>query len=146
VSTARRAARRAALQVLYSWDVGRSAPEAALGAYFAEHAREADDAFRAFVSELVQGTAADVAAIDAVIGRHSQHWRIDRLAVVDRLILRMAVWELQHAPGTPPAVVINEAVELARAFGSDESPRFVNGVLDAIGRTLAHPAAPGAAE
>jgi N utilization substance protein B len=61
---------------------------------------------------------------------------VDRLAVIDRLILRMAAWELQHVPDTPPAVAINEAIELAKTFGTDESPRFVNGVLDAIRQTL----------
>lgn len=142
MSAARRKAREAALQVLYSWEVGGSTPEAALDAYFDEHAPDADPSLRDFTSVLVRGTAADREALDGLIGRHSQHWRVDRLAVLDRLILRMASWELQHLPDTPPAVVIDQAIELAKAFGTDESPRFVNGVLDAIRRTLSD--SPGA--
>jgi len=109
----------------------------ALEAFFGEYGDEAPESLRAFTTELVHGTASDVPALDALIAQHSSHWRIDRIAVIDRLILRMAAWELQHAADTPPAVVLNEAVELARTFGSDESPRFVNGVLDSIRRALA---------
>ena len=77
-----------------------------------------------------------MAAIDALIAAHSQHWRLERLAVIDRLVLRLAVWELRHETETPPPVVINEAIELARRFGTDDSVRFVNGVLDAIRKGL----------
>jgi N utilization substance protein B len=132
----RHAAREAALQMLYFCDIGRADPVDALDAYFAEHAPDAPDAVRQFAGELVRGAIADIPALDALIGRHAEHWRVDRLAVIDRLILRMATWELQHVPDTPPAVVINEAIELAKTFGTDESPRFVNGVLDAIRKTL----------
>jgi len=136
VSTPRHQAREAALQVLYFSEVGGATPDAALDAYFAEHLPEAGESLRAFATVLVRGTATDRAALDELIGRHSQHWRVDRLAVIDRLILRMAAWELQHQSDTPAAVVIDEAIELARTFGTDESPRFVNGVLDAIHATL----------
>ncbi len=71
-----------------------------------------------------------------MIQAHSEHWRLERLAVIDRLILRIAVWELRHAPDTPPAVVMNEALELARTFSTDDAVRFVNGVLDAIRKSL----------
>jgi N utilization substance protein B len=132
----RHQAREAALQVLYFWEIGGTTPAQALEAFFAEHRPEAPEGMRAFATELVAGTAADVGALDAVIQRHCEHWRIERLAVVDRLILRMAVWELQHAPDTPPAVVLNEAIELARTFSTDDSVRFVNGVLDAARKAL----------
>jgi N utilization substance protein B len=132
----RHRARAAALQALYLWEVGRAAPDVALETYFAEHAPAAPAPMREFAGALVRGTAAEAADIDAVIARHSEHWRVERLAVIDRLILRMAVWELRHEPGTPAAVVLNEALELARAFSTDESVRFVNGVLDAIRRSL----------
>jgi N utilization substance protein B len=135
--TTRHAAREAALQILYFWEVGRTTPDEAIDAYFAEHQPDAAPAARAFAAALVQGTVAHVAALDQLIARHSTHWRLDRLATVDRLILRMAVWELQHAPDTPPAVAIDEAVELARTFSGEEAAKFVNGVLDAIHRDMA---------
>jgi N utilization substance protein B len=136
VKSVRHQAREAALGVLYFCEVGRAEPVDALEAYFAEHAPDAPEAVRRFAGELVRGTIGQTEALDALIGRHASNWRVDRLAVIDRLILRMAAWELGHVPDTPPAVVLNEAIELARAFGTDESPRFVNGVLDAIHRAL----------
>jgi N utilization substance protein B len=136
VKGTRRQAREAALQVLYFCEVGRATPDEALATYFAEHLPEADPAVRTFAADLVRGTTADLPALDELIGRHAEHWRVDRLAILDRIVLRMAVWELQHVADTPPAVVLNEAIELARAFGTDESPRFVNGVLDSIRRGL----------
>jgi N utilization substance protein B len=136
VAGPRHRAREAALQALYLWEIGRVTPEQAIGVYFREHAADAEDSVRAFATAIVTGTVEDLAALDALISAHSQHWRIERLAVIDRLVLRLAAWELRHEPETPPAVVINEAVELARRFGTDDSVRFVNGVLDAIRRGL----------
>ncbi len=135
-TTLRHEAREAALRVLYFCEVGRAEPVDALEAYFAEHALDAPEAVRRFTGELVRGTIGETTALDELIGRHTSNWRVDRLAMIDRLILRMAAWELAHVPETPPAVVLNEAIELARSFGTDESPRFVNGVLDAIRRAL----------
>jgi transcription antitermination protein NusB len=129
-------AREAALQILYFWEVGRTSPDAALEAYFAEHDPEATPAVREYADTLVRGTTGDVAALDEAIAAHSAHWRIERLAVIDRMILRLAVWELRHEPDTPAPVVIDEAIELARTFSTDDSVRFVNGVLDAIRKTL----------
>jgi N utilization substance protein B len=134
--TPRHAAREAALQVLYLCDIGRADPDVALDTFFAEHLPEADKALRDFASTLVRGTVTRRAELDALIVAHSANWRLERMAVIDRLILRMGAWELQHAPDTPPAVVLDEAIELARAFGSDDSPKFVNGVLDAIRKKL----------
>jgi N utilization substance protein B len=128
--------REAALQALYLWEIGGVTTQQALGVYFKEHAPEADEPTREFATRLVQGTAEDLAPIDELIAKHSQHWRVERLAVIDRLILRVAVWELRHESETPAPVVINEALELARRFGTDNAVRFVNGVLDAIYKGL----------
>jgi N utilization substance protein B len=84
----------------------------------------------------VSGVLEEAGALDALIVHHSSHWRLERMALIDRLILRLGAWELQHVPDTPAAVVLNEAIELARTFSADESARFVNGVLDAIRKTL----------
>jgi N utilization substance protein B len=132
VSGPRRQGREAALQVLYFWEIGRTEPQAALDAFFAEHQPEADDEVVAFASRLVLGTVGEVEDLDAIIAQHSHHWRVERLATIDRLILRMAVWELRHDPDTPPAVVMNEALELAREFSTDDAVRFVNGILDSV--------------
>lgn len=134
--TDRHQAREAALQALYFWEVGGAPVDVAIDTIFAEHHPDAPPHVRAFASKLVAGVSSEVAALDARIGGHSTHWRVERLAAVDRLILRMAIWELANDPGIPAAVAIDEAIELARTFGGDESARFVNGVLDAIAREL----------
>jgi N utilization substance protein B len=136
MSTPRHQAREAALGALYLWEMGRTNPVEALDTFFTEHAPDAPDTVRGFASQIVIGTTEDTAALDALISKHSQHWRVERLAVIDRLILRMAAWELQHATDTPAAVVLNEALELARTFSTDDSVRFVNGVLDSIRKSL----------
>jgi N utilization substance protein B len=133
----RHRAREAALQILYFWEVGRASPDEALAAFWAEHEPEAPEPLRAFAADLVHGTIGEVGALDAVVAAHSANWRLDRLAVIDRMILRMAVWELRHEQDTPAAVVIDEAIELARTFSTDDSVRFVNGVLDAIRKAQA---------
>ena len=132
MSGPRRQGREAALQILYFWEIGRAEPQAAIEAFFAEHHPDADEEVVTFASRLVQGTVGEVEALDAVIAQHSHHWRVERLATIDRLILRMAVWELRHAPETPAAVVMNEALELARQFSTDEAVRFINGILDSV--------------
>lgn len=89
----------------------------------------------AFGEELAEGTALQVTEIDGMITRHSENWRIERMPVVDRNILRVAVWEMKNLP-TPAAVVIDQALELARRFAGEESIPFLNGVLDAINLEL----------
>lgn len=133
----RHQAREAALQVLYFWEIGRVSPEDAFSSFFDEHASDASEAVRGFARDLVLGTISDVASLDALIEQHSKNWRMSRLAVIDRLILRMSVWELQHERDTPPAVVFDEALELARTFSTEDAVKFINGVLDAIRKTLA---------
>jgi N utilization substance protein B len=129
-----RRAREAALQILYAWEIGQAEPLAAIETFFQEHEPEAAEVVRKSAARLVLGTVGDLDAIDQVIGAHSTHWRVERLAVLDRLILRLAIWELRHARDMPPAVVINEAIELARRFSTDDAARFVNGVLDAAAK------------
>jgi len=135
--TPRHDARAAAVQILYFCEVSRAVPSEAIASYFAEHQPDAPDAVRTFAAQLVHGTMADLGELDALIQRHAEHWRLDRIALVDRQILRLAAWELrQHHADTPPAVVLNEAIELARTFSGDEAVPFVNGVLEGIRRSL----------
>jgi len=133
----RHRAREAALRVLYFWEVGGVQPDQALGAYFREHEPEASEAVKAFATTLVHGTIADIPALDTLIEQHADNWRVSRLAVIDRLILRMAVWEFLFRPETPRTVVIDEAIELARTFSEQDAVRFVNGVLDGIHHAMA---------
>jgi N utilization substance protein B len=139
----RRRAREAALQMLYQCEVGRVGPEDAIAAYgeIEQVGRLASAEAEAFAARLVLGTVEHAADLDPVIAASASHWRPERMAVIDRLILRMAVYQLQHVPDVPPNVVISEAVDLAKRFGGDESGRFVNGVLDAIKRKLEQQAA-----
>jgi len=141
-SGGRRTARQAALQVLYAADLagrGESGPSLervnaafdAIGDHF-----ELPEGARAHAKELVTGVASHRERIDALLAAHATHWRIERMAAVDRNLLRLAIFEMAWG-GTPPSVAIDEAIELARRFGSDRSAAFVNGVLDAVGRTLA---------
>jgi len=132
----RRRAREAALQMLYQCEIGGVAPGDAIAMHgeIEQATRLGSPRAEAFASRLVLGTVEHAAEIEPLIAASADHWRPERMAVIDRLILRMAVFQLVHAPDVPPNVVINEAVELARRFGGDESGRFVNGVLDAIKR------------
>ena len=105
----------------------------ALDAYYDTLYSEEQPGREPFVAELVRGTIAHAAEVDERISRHADHWRMERMPAVDRNILRLAVYEMTHG-GTPAAVIIDEALELARKFSSEESVQFVNGVLDAIHR------------
>ena len=135
----RHRAREAALQILYQWDVGRSDVERAAATFFAHQwpdAAPASETLRAFASALARDTVARLDTIDPLIAETAERWRPERMAVLDRLILRMAICELLRDPQTPRPVVINEALELARTFSTDDSVKFVNGVLDAIRKKL----------
>lgn len=148
--TLRHKAREAALQILYSCEIGGAPPADAADAFFHEHAPDAPEAMRAFATRLVHGAVGERPALDQLIAQHSHRWRLDRLAVIDRLILRLAIWELKHERDTPAAVVLNEAIELARAYSTDDSTGFVNGVLDGVRKALEapgpRPEAPGPRE
>ena len=85
---------------------------------------------------LATGVATHAAQLDPLIAEAAEHWRVERMNVMDRLILRLGVYEFLHEPETPSKVVINEALELGRTFSADESVRFINGILDAVRRTL----------
>lgn len=147
----RRRAREAALQMLYQWEVGRVSPQETVRTYwpgrdappspddeYADFDPDAavDEVGRAFANALVTGTIARVTQIDELIAAHAKNWRLERLAVIDRLILRLAIYELLAEPDTPAKVIINEALELARTFSGDDAVPFVNGVLDAVRRAL----------
>lgn len=126
----RRRGREAALQILYQIDVSGVSPEQALAAYWSHlgSSREGEP----FANELVRGWAAERERIDTIIREVSQHWRLERMAKVDRNILRLATYELMALEDVPRRVTLNEAVELAKRFGSEGSAGFVNGVLDRI--------------
>ena len=148
---ARHRAREAALQMLYQWEVGRVSAHEAVRTYWPgrdappseddEHAdavpdAAVDDAGRTFANGLVAGTIARASETDELIKAHTKNWRIERMAVIDRLIMRMAIYELLTEPGTPAKVIINEALELARTFSGEEPVPLINGVLDAVRKTL----------
>jgi len=95
-----------------------------------EEWRKSPPVVQGFAAELVDGTLAHLEEIDGELGRQTTHWRLERLAAVDRNILRLSLFELLYLDETPPAVVIDEAIEIAKRFGSEDSGRFVNGVLD----------------
>ena len=126
----RRIAREQALQTLYAIDVGHRDPADAMTEIVGD---EAPHDHAAFVRDLVMGTLERQSAIDESIIANLQGWSLERLPALDRLILRMGAFELRFRPETPPAVVINEAVELAKKFSTEDSGRYVNGVLSAIG-------------
>jgi transcription antitermination protein NusB len=139
-TTGRYQSRRVALQVLYAQDLAaaaRAQPAPASHEVFERVATNFDlqAGARAFAEELVSNVAAHREAIDARIAAHARNWRIERMAAVDRNVLRLAACELEYTD-TPDSVVIDQAVELARDFGTENSPAFVNGVLDAISREL----------
>jgi N utilization substance protein B len=132
----RRRAREIALQFLYQIELhAERDPSALEGDVWAQHP-ETDSATRDYVHALVYGTAGNQAKIDELITRFTEHWDLGRMAVVDRNILRLAVFELGFADDVPAKVAINEAIEIAKKFGTRESSRFINGVLDRIHREL----------
>jgi N utilization substance protein B len=130
--------REAALQMLYQWEVGRMPIEEVCQTFWTTGhvGTPPPEAVRLFATSLASGVAARTAQLDPLIVEAAEHWRIERMNVMDRLILRLGVYELLHEPETPVRVVINEALELGRTFSADESVRFINGILDAIRRTL----------
>jgi len=130
----RRKAREYALQMLFQWDITRDQIET-IAASFWENIDEPSPV-RDFAWQLVSRTVEHVENIDAIIARHAEHWRLDRMAVVDRNILRLATQEFLYDQETPKTVVINEAIEIARRFSAQESPQFINGILDSIKKEL----------
>ena len=147
----RHRAREAALQMLYQWEVGRISPHEAVQTYWpgrdappsVEDERAdatpdvmVDETGRTFANALVAGTVSRVTETDQLIAAHLKNWRIERVAVIDRLVMRLAIYELLTEPDTPAKVIINEALELARTFSGEEPVPLINGVLDAVRKAL----------
>ena len=132
-SGTRHKARECALQMLFASDLVHGDCKALTGHYWNELGDTTiDDKTREFANKLVCGTLKNVEAIDDRIRTRAEHWRIERMAIVDRNVLRLAVYEFVHQDDTPNAVAINEALEIARRFSTFEATQFINGILDAI--------------
>jgi N utilization substance protein B len=135
---ARHRSRQRALQVLFLWDLRKQSIDEALASFYETLGSEEEDPQPTppdqFMEDLVRGASEQSAEIDQRISAKSEHWRLERMPVVDRNILRLAVFELS-AMKTPAPVVIDEALELARQFSGDDSVSFINGVLDAVHRS-----------
>jgi N utilization substance protein B len=132
----RRKARECALQMLFAADVAEMPADDVVRTYWAELGEsDLDDTAREFATRLASRTLSNLELLDERIRSRAEHWRISRMAVVDRNILRLAVYEFLYEP-TPRTVAINEALEIARRFSTYEATQFINGILDAIKRDL----------
>lgn len=123
------------MQMLFQWDMGKQQPEQVRQTFWAER-DDADQGTRGFADDLFCLAIEKHEQIDNLIQKHAQHWRMDRMATVDRNVLRTGVAEFLGFRDTPRPVVINEALEIARKFSAPESVQFINGVLDSIGKEL----------
>ena len=131
----RRKSRELALQMLFQADMGKQTPDLVRKTFWSERAN-VDEESRGFAEDIFRVACDRSGEIDELIEKHAQHWRMDRMAAVDRNILRGAVAEFLGFPQTPRAIVINEALEIARKFSTPESVQFINGVLDSVGKSL----------
>ena len=122
--------REYALQMLYQADIRRTGQAQILEEFWRD--QETTEDVKTFANQLFEGTLTRLAEIDPLIARHADNWDMKRMSVIDRNILRLGVFELMHLDDVPPKVCINEAVELAKRFGDEESGKFINGILDAI--------------
>jgi transcription antitermination protein NusB len=127
----RRKARECALQMLYAADAAKTVDNFPTAKFWENLEPDADEKTREFADKIVLGTLRELEAIDKHIRKRAEHWRIERMAIVDRNVLRLAVYEFLYTD-TPATVVINEALEITRRFSSPEAPQFINGILDAI--------------
>jgi N utilization substance protein B len=134
----RRKSREHALQMLFIWDLNPQPAEETSAAFYDLVGQDAGPRLPrdGFADFLFASVVENASALDQHIARHAEHWKLERMAAVDRNILRLAVCEMWKMD-TPPAVAIDEAIELARRYSNDEAPHFVNGVLDAVRRDLA---------
>jgi transcription antitermination protein NusB len=130
----RRKGRELALQMLFQWEVGGHSPAKVLASFLPP--LKADSGVKDFARDLFEGTVASIDQIDPLLQRHAEHWKLQRMAAVDRNVLRLALYELLYEPDVPSAIVINEALELARRFSAADSAEFVNGVLDAVRKAV----------
>jgi N utilization substance protein B len=133
----RRDGREAAVQFLYSLDQNPPPDGSQIELFWSLH--QAGPGAKKFAASLLAGLRPKLAEIDALIRPSVDNWEFERLEVVDRNILRLAVYEMFHCPDTPPVVAINEAIEIAKRLGSADSPRFINGVLDRLAARLNRP-------
>ncbi|MEO6260035.1 MAG: transcription antitermination factor NusB [Thermoanaerobaculia bacterium] len=127
---ARRKARELALQMLYQHDMSGNAPQTIVETF--EELQKANPNTREFASKIFQGTVIHLAEIDEMITAQADNWRLSRMAAVDRNIIRMSIYEFLHENDTPKLVIIDEAIEIAKKFGTVKSPQFINGILDGI--------------
>ena len=138
----RRKGRILAFQALYAWDVhynqtqNASIPEDLLDFSWAEKNKQLEQNMVAFSRLLVTGTVENIATVDSMIKNHLQNWGLERLNLVDLAVLRMSVYTLMFQTDMPPSIVIDEAIEISREFGTNDSYRFVNGVLDSVRKSL----------
>lgn len=132
----RRKSRELCLQMLFQWDMGKQTPEHVRKTFWAER-KEVDEATRGFADDLFQVAVDRQEEIDELIKKHAEHWRLERMAAVDRNVLRASVAEFLAWRDTPRPIIINEALEIARKFSSPESVQFINGVLDSVGKEMA---------
>jgi len=133
---ARRKARICALQMLFQYDIAQPRVDQLTNSYWEAFGDDMGNVAREFSNDLALGAIARLDEIDDLIRRRAEHWRIQRMAVVDRNILRLAIYEFLYEGDTPKTVVINEALEIARRFSTFEATQFINGILDAIKRDL----------
>jgi transcription antitermination protein NusB len=135
---ARHRAREAALQMLYQSEIGRAGAYETITTFWPANDPEGeiDEPQREFANRLVRDTLERVTDLDRRLAEHAHNWRVERMAVIDRLVLRLAACELITHAETPAKVIINEAIELARTFSGEEAVPFVNGVLDALRKDL----------
>jgi N utilization substance protein B len=131
----RRKSRELCLQMLFQWDMGKESPEQVRKTFWAER-DEVDEETRGFADDIFRVAVDRQPQIDELIQKHAQNWRMDRMAAVDRNVLRAGVAEFLGHHETPRPVVINEALEIARKFSAPESVQFINGVLDSVGKEL----------
>jgi N utilization substance protein B len=133
---ARRKARICALQMLFQYDVARPSVDELTRSYWEAFGDDTGNVPHEFSDKLALGAISHLDEIDALIKRRAENWRIQRMAVVDRNLLRLAIYEFLFESDTPKTVVINEALEIARRFSTFEATQFINGILDAIKRDL----------
>jgi len=127
---ARRKARELALQMLFQRDMAGNDPQSIIDTF--EDLQRVRANVRDFAEKIFLGTVENIEEIDAVISAQADNWRLERMAAVDRNIIRMSIYELKHVEGTPKLVIIDEAIEIAKKFGTEKSSQFINGILDGI--------------
>ena len=127
---ARRKARELAVQMLYQYDLSGNLPETIVSTF--EELQKSKPNTREFAIKIFHGTVAHMAKLDEMIQQQADNWRLSRMAVVDRNIIRLSVYEFLHEDDTPKLVIIDEAIEIAKKFGTEKSSQFINGILDGI--------------